>query len=298
MTPPPQPERLIDGLPGRPGQRRATGPDRGRRSVHRRRGGRRVGAGASRARGRGARRPAAVDGSPETAPAALAARQSAHLLRRDGLASATARDAGIEPAVAGRRVDPVLGRAVAGAARRHGRGCPATSRRPAVSWRADRADGCGVRDRRPGASAGSRPRVGGRRAAGRVAHRHPRRDGHRPGGAGCGVWPRSGTLPGSTGFYPPVMVRSCCIADPGRTAARRAAWGRWLLFAGLLGCGRGRRTQLGGHRLGQLHRQWGAHRQRRVTATNDRVGQRVSGSRRACRWSRTCPLTTQRIIQR
>ena len=127
-------------------------------------------------------------GSPETAPAALAARHSADVLRRDGLVSATVADARIEPAVAGRRVDPVVGRAVAVAARRHGRRPPATSRRRAPSWR-------GWRSRWA-----SPPRPTTRcirwrsalewvAAAPRAALRdgHARRDGRRPVGAGRGV---------------------------------------------------------------------------------------------------------------
>ena len=79
------------------------------------------------------------------------------------------------------------------------------------------------------------------------------------------------------------MVRSCCIADPCslRRATGCVSWLRRLrlLLRGLLGGGRlllcgG--PQLLGHRLWQLHRKWGPHRQRRVTATNNGVRQGFS----------------------
>ena len=103
------------------------------------------------------------------------------------------------------------------------------------------------------------------------------------------------------------MPRNCCIADP---EALRRSVGAAALFVrdvrvrlrGRLSAGRalGGRSlaQLRRHRLGQLHRQRRAHRQRSIAAANYRVqqrfsrffGQRVHGLGEA--------FTTQRIIQR
>ena len=70
-------------------------------------------------------------------------------------------------------------------------------------------------------------------------------------------------------------------AWPTLLAAARDGLRRWrLLSAGLLsllGGLLGGRAQLGRHRFGQLDRQWGADRHRRVTAPNDGVRQCVSG---------------------
>ena len=96
-------------------------------------------------------------GSPETAPAALAAQAlgGGAAPRRAGVGDLA--DAGIQPAVAGRRADPVVGRAMAVAARRHGGGVADTSRRRCAELEAaGRPDGRGRRDRRPCASAGGR----------------------------------------------------------------------------------------------------------------------------------------------
>ncbi len=138
VTPPPQPHRLIAGyldeLDARCSRGRADAHCRGRR-VDRRRGGGRNGRWRTRAawwrcwpryrRGRA---------SPTRRPAALAARHSAQLLRRDGWRRPPRADACVEPGMAGRRADPVLGRAVAGAARGDGRGGPLRRADAAASW--------------------------------------------------------------------------------------------------------------------------------------------------------------------
>ena len=90
VTPPPQPDRLIDGYRAELDNAARLGADRGRRGVHRRRGGSRWAlAHPTQAVAVLAALPPWT-GAPETAPAALAARHSADVLRRDGLASATA----------------------------------------------------------------------------------------------------------------------------------------------------------------------------------------------------------------
>ena len=91
VTPEPATRTPHRRLPRRVGQRGAHVADRGRRGVHRRGGGHGVGDCSSRARAVAvlAALPAWT-GAPDTAPAAIAARHSASVLRRDGLASATA----------------------------------------------------------------------------------------------------------------------------------------------------------------------------------------------------------------
>ena len=126
-------------------------------------------------------------GAPDAAPAALAARYSASQLRTDGLAATTGADAGVQPAVAGRRAGPVVARPVATAARRHGRGRGLRGAEPCRAGPAGRAAGRGRRGRRSHPPAAGRCRLGRRRAARGAADGDARSDRRGPRRAGGGV---------------------------------------------------------------------------------------------------------------
>ena len=135
VTPRPQPERLVDGYHDALDNARSHLADRGRRSVDRRGGGHRVGDCSSGTRSRGPRCAPRLDGrtGQRAGGDSCAPLGECAATRRAGLGHCP--DAGGKPTVAGRRVDPLVGRPVAGAARRHGRGRRRSSPPRAASWR-------------------------------------------------------------------------------------------------------------------------------------------------------------------
>ena len=138
-------------------------------------------------------------GAPDTAPAALgrAALRGDAAARRPGVGDRA--DAGLQPAMAGRRADPVLGRA-------SGPRCPTPWTRPPVTWRrpaaaggSGRADGRRVRDRRPGAPGRGRASNGWRpRRERRCAPSRSTRWARTPGCWARRAWPRYWPTPALT----------------------------------------------------------------------------------------------------
>ena len=152
VAPPPQAGPADRRLRFRPRQRRADGRHRGGWGVHRRRGRGQLGVGPSDPRGRGAGRIAAVDGLARHR-ARRAGRQVLGRRAAPGRAGVgDLADARIEPGLARRRIDPVLGRTVAVAARRDGGGVPLRLADVRRAGAADGADGRRRGDRRPRAS--------------------------------------------------------------------------------------------------------------------------------------------------
>ena len=185
-------ETLDRRLPERLGRRRAPWSDRRRRRFDRCRGGRRLGATASRPGGGRVGRVAGVDRSARRCSrrhrgTALRATVAPRRSGRDDGANAS-----VQPAVAGRGADPVVAEPVAAATRRHGRSSDLRCAHPRAAAAAGGADGRRRRHRRPDSPARNRAGMGDRRTTRSVAHgdagsdrRRSRGPGRRlPGGAG------------------------------------------------------------------------------------------------------------------
>ena len=175
-------------LPVRVGRRRADGADRRRRRLDRRRGG-----------GSPGRWPipdqavavlaalpawAGAPGSGARGPGGAAYGVTAARRRTGG---DDRRDAGVQPAVAGRRAGPLVARPVATAARRHGGGGGLRRAELRRAGPAGRTAGRGGRGRRSDPPAAGRCRLGRRRAACGAADGDAGPDRRGPRRAGCGV---------------------------------------------------------------------------------------------------------------
>ncbi len=120
VAPPPQPDRLIDGYLSALDDAAREGPIARRRCLDRRRGRGRVGAGPSRPRGRRAGRTAGLGRRPRSRTCGAGGTAFGVPAARRRFGGNDDADAGVQPAVVGRRADPVVARPVAAIARRHG----------------------------------------------------------------------------------------------------------------------------------------------------------------------------------
>ena len=220
VTPPPQPDRLIDGY--------VSELDNAARPAPIVVGGVSIGAAVAadwalahpgHAQSRYWPRCRRGPGSPESAPAALAAGTRRACCAATGWCRPPSQmRASSPPWLADELTRSWVG-SMAVAARRHGGGVPIRRSDVQPNWRADRPDGRRRRDRRPSApgrgrrSSGWPPRHARRCAPSRSTRWAPTRCARR------GVRGRSARRlrPAEAigiSAQPPVMVRSCCIAEP------------------------------------------------------------------------------------
>ena len=239
-------------------------------------------------------------GSPDTAPAAQAARYSADVLRRDGLVSATSQMRASSPAWLADELTrswvgqwPSLPDAMEEASRYVSPTC-AELERLTVPMGVAAATDDPVHPWRSGWSG------------------WPRRRGRRCGRSRWTRWAPTRRC-WARRAWPPCWTSEPALAAgdgaqllhrrPVLTATRDGLRLRRLLLLLLLRPA-GRRPAVGGglqllgHRLGQLHRKRGAHRQRRVAATNNGVRQGFPRLAASASMVSCGPFTTQRIIHR